>query len=448
MLCPRCRAGVLHQGATACPLCGYVVEPGADADPALAVIERTVRKELRDDFTIESLQGRGGMSIVYVARERELSRQVALKVLPLQLVMGRDAVERFTREAKIAASLDHPNIVPVHRIGTASTFLWYTMKLVRGRSLADVLAAGRPLSLQETLHILEPVASALQHAHQRGVVHRDVKPANILIDETGWVSVCDFGIAKAFGAVPLTHSHAAVGTPGYMSPEQCYGRPLDGRSDQYALGILAYECLTGRLPFTADSLGEIVQKHCSAPAPRVTDVRRDVPEPVADAIQRAMRKNPDERFASVVEFVEGLGGTPVRVGNRFTPVDLRGWDRAPSGRRIQPGHWGLLIAAAAVVVFGLWLTSRRRTDGVDTTAPPAEVTLAPAYLSVNATPWGEVYVDDRHIGPTPQLDIALTAGSHGLRVQRPGFESYTQTVELAPNDSVRLTAIVLKPAGR
>jgi predicted Ser/Thr protein kinase len=437
-------------GSDVCPLCGYAVVNGElPVDPALEAIELGVRKELREDFTIERLLGRGGMSVVYVARERELNRQIALKVLPLQLIMGRDAVERFTREAKIAASLDHPHIVPVHRIGTATTFLWYSMKLIRGRSLGDVLAEGEALDAEETVRILEPVASALYHAHQRGVVHRDVKPANVLIDQNGWVAVCDFGVAKAFGAVPLTHDGSAIGTPGYMSPEQCNGRPLDGRSDQYALAIVAYECLTGQLPFTANSLGEIVQKHCTEPPPRITDVSPDLPDKVADAVHRAMSKDPDDRFADVVEFVEGMGGQPPRAVSRFSPVAVRAprlphLPEVPWLRRTSPVIWGVAIALALGLGGGWWIANRGEAAR-EASATIATPEAGPGYLSINASPWGTVFVDGRELGNTPLINVDIGAGQHWLRVERDNYIPHEQTIEVLRGDTLPLTRIVLTP---
>jgi serine/threonine-protein kinase len=260
VICARCRVGEIDYTSGICGLCGYSPMTGrVTDDPLPAALDQSVRTEMASQFRLERLLGRGGMSLVYLARELELNRLVAVKVLPIQLSMGQDAVERFKREAKIGASLDHPHIVPVHRIGTTPTFLWYSMRWVRGGSLRELLDKGGPMALPDCLRVLEPVAAALHHAHRRGIAHRDVKPANILIDDTGWVGICDFGIAKAFGAMPLTNTGATLGTPGYMAPEQCYGKVPDGRADQYSLAVLAYECLAGRVPFTGDSLGEIVR---------------------------------------------------------------------------------------------------------------------------------------------------------------------------------------------
>ncbi|MBI2404226.1 MAG: serine/threonine protein kinase [Gemmatimonadetes bacterium] len=455
VICPRCRVGEITYGSGVCPLCGFSPATGEVVeDPLPAALDEAVRRELGEQLRIERLLGRGGMSIVYLARELELNRLVAAKVLPIHLSMGPDAVERFKREAKIGASLDHPHIVPVHRIGTTPTFLWYTMKWVKGGSLRDLLDRGGPMSLSDCLKVLEPVAAALHYAHRRGIIHRDIKPANILIDDTGWVGICDFGIAKAFGATPLTHTGAAIGTPGYMAPEQCYGKALDGRADQYSLAILAYECLAGKVPFTGDSLGEIVRKHCMEPPPRITDARPDVSATVAEALNRSLSKRPEERFETVVDFVRALGGDPTRGGTLVvTAEDTASLASLPTVPIAAARSRGPLIwAALAVLVLaigGAALLSRGPGSPAPTapSSPPAAPArpVDPGRLSVNSTPWGEVFVDDTHVGPTPVLDFELPPGQHRLRVVRPGFAPYEQILEIASGERVRLSDIVLKP---
>ncbi|PYP61287.1 MAG: hypothetical protein DMD37_14050, partial [Gemmatimonadetes bacterium] len=221
MICSRCHARNIPGDAVVCPNCGgTLVSDEAPQPPMPEELERALKRDLGGQFQINELLGRGGMSLVYLAYEIQLNRPVALKVLPLQLAYGADAAERFEREAKIAAALDHPHIVPIYRVGATGTFLWYSMKRIKGRSLGEILEQTGTLSLEETIGILEQAGSALQYAHRHGVVHRDVKPANIMIEESGWVLVCDFGVAKAFGNVALTQSGSSLGTPRYMAPEQ------------------------------------------------------------------------------------------------------------------------------------------------------------------------------------------------------------------------------------
>jgi serine/threonine-protein kinase len=461
VICSRCRVGEITVSSGVCPLCGYSPTTGQVVqDPIPAAFEEAVRRELGDQFKIERLLGRGGMSLVYLARELELNRMVAVKVLPIQLSMGPDALERFRREAKIGASLDHPHIVPVHRIGNTPTFLWYTMKWVKGCSLRDLLDKGAPMSLHDSLSVLEPVAGALHYGHRRGIVHRDIKPANILLDDTGWVGLCDFGIAKAFGATPLTNTGAALGTPGYMAPEQCYGKALDGRADQYSLAILAYECLTGHVPFTGDSLGEIVRKHCTEPPPRVTAPRADLPESLAEALDRALKKQPEERYDTVLDFVRALGGDPSRSGPISDEVLVA---LAPAPVTPQPGMpprrvgktWIALIAGAVALALLAGASLLTRGPSPTTSAPPPAAAVSPGpapvepgRLSVNSTPWGDCFVDGRHIGPTPVVDLELPPGRHRLQITRAGYETYEQDLEIASGDRIRLTAIVLKQVRR
>jgi len=458
IVCPKCGLPDLAEDTATCPACGYsLAESAGNQEGIPPLMEANVRRELEREFRIEGVLGRGGMSIVYLGRERELNRLVAVKVLPLQLTMGPDAVDRFKREAKIAASLDHPHIVPIYRIGTTPTFMWYSMKWVKGRSLRDVLGETGPMSLDDVIKIIEPVAGALDHAHRRGIVHRDVKPENVLIDESGWVTVCDFGIAKAFGTVPLTQTGGTLGTPAYMSTEQCYGQALDGRSDQYSLAILTYECLAGGPPFGGDSLGEIVRKHCLELPPSLSEQRPDLPVTVVDALGKALSKNPGDRFESVVEFAGALGGVPVRPTPTF--VTTGGVQDTLATAPTEPvhgtkrRHWRRWVAVSAtVIVIGVllaitWYT--RPQNGEPSSAvsayvapepPPAE----PGLLFVNSTPWGYVYVDDSLLGETPQAGIALTPGRHALRIVQEGFEPFEDSIEIVTGEEMRLTDITLQ----
>ncbi len=357
MQCPRCNAGQISDLDNQCPECAFSLLRGKKVSTDVsAEVERGIRRAFRPEFRIEGLLGRGGMSLVYLAHEVELNRFVALKVLPLQLSLGTDAAERFKREAKIAASLDHPHIVPVHQIGSRSTFLWFTMKFVKGQSLVELLADRGPLDLVKCLGFVGQIASALHYAHDRGVVHRDVKPANVMIDENGWALVCDFGVAKAFGAVSLTQTGGTMGTPSHMSPEQLYGQPLSGRSDQYSLAIMTYQLLAGKPPFTGDSLGEVLRQHCLEPPPRLSDHRPEIPGHVSDALIRAMSKKPDDRFESVLDFVVALGGrrlaAPVENTDRSdlleTTTPISTW-RFGRRSRLRPSHLPLVAAFGGVL---------------------------------------------------------------------------------------------------
>ncbi len=267
-----------------------------------------LRSALSDRYTIERELGRGGMAVVYLAHDRKLDRPVALKVLRPELASSLGG-ERFLRETEIAARLTHPNILALHDRGDADGLLYYTMPYVEGESLSDRLARERQLPLDDALQITQEVAEALAHAHAQGIVHRDIKPDNILF-EGGHAVVADFGIARAIdvaGGERLTETGLAVGTPAYMSPEQASGvEQVDARSDLYALACVLYEMLAGEPPFPGTSAQAILARKVTEPPRSVRTVRSTVPEGVEQVVQRALATTAADRYATVEEFVEAL----------------------------------------------------------------------------------------------------------------------------------------------
>jgi tetratricopeptide (TPR) repeat protein/tRNA A-37 threonylcarbamoyl transferase component Bud32 len=275
---------------------------------------RAVAAALDGRYTIERELGRGGMATVYLALDLKLHRQVALKVLRPELgaALGN---ERFLREIAIAARLSHPHILPLHDSGEAGGHLYYGMPYVEGESLRQRLEREGQLPIVEVIAIVRAVASALTYAHQHGVIHRDIKPENILLSANGPSSaplhplVADFGIARALDAAGgdrLTETGLALGTPAYMSPEQAASGRIDGRSDIYALGCVAYEMLAGQPPFTGPTAQAILARHAVDPVPRLHTVRGTVPPPVEQAIERALAKVPADRFSTADEFAQAL----------------------------------------------------------------------------------------------------------------------------------------------
>ncbi|HWC74159.1 MAG TPA: serine/threonine-protein kinase, partial [Gemmatimonadales bacterium] len=208
-----------------------------------------VRQELSEEYEILDELGRGGMAIVFKAKEKQLDREVAIKVLPFSLAFDREFVERFQREARTSAKLEHPNIIPIYRVGKSGRIIYFVMKFLRGKPLSSILGARGSLPPVEIRRILSEVSRALSYAHKKEIVHRDIKPDNIMFDEHGHAVVTDFGIAKAVSGGKLTGTGMSIGTPHYMSPEQAKAQPLDGRSDIYSLGVVAYQCLVGTVPF-------------------------------------------------------------------------------------------------------------------------------------------------------------------------------------------------------
>jgi serine/threonine protein kinase len=260
-------------------------------------------------YEIEAEVGRGGMAVVYRARDVRLRRKVALKVLPPELAFRDEVKKRFLREAEMAAGLSHPHIVPIYAVDENENLVWMAMGLVDGESLAERLHRDARPPLDVVRRVLREVCDALDYAHREGVVHRDIKPDNILLErDTGRALVTDFGIARAAeGDQRLTATGIAVGTPAYMSPEQAMGeREVDGRADIYALGIVAYQMLAGELPFQASNTPTMLMKHLSERPRPLRDVRADLPENLIYAVDRALAKGRHERWKDAAEFKASL----------------------------------------------------------------------------------------------------------------------------------------------
>jgi serine/threonine-protein kinase len=256
---------------------------------------------LGDAYTIEGEVGRGGMGVVYRARDERLQRRVAIKVLPPELAFQKDIRERFTREAQTAAKLSHPHIVPIHTVGEGLGLVYFVMGYVDGESVASRIRRRGKLPVEETRRIMAESADALSAAHGFSIIHRDIKPDNILLEGSrGRVMITDFGIAKALSAgsgATLTGAGVAIGTPAFMSPEQAAGeREIDGRSDLYSLGIVTYQMLTGELPFNAPTVAGILMKQITEAAPDVRQKRPDVPEDLALVVSRCLEKDPENRW--------------------------------------------------------------------------------------------------------------------------------------------------------
>jgi serine/threonine-protein kinase len=282
-----------------------------------------------DQYLIEAEIGRGGMAAVFRALDLRLHRHVAIKALPPELAFNTDVKTRFLREAQTAAQLSHPNIVPIYTVDERGGVVYFVMALVEGESLAARLARQPRLSVDAVRRILAEVADALDYAHACSVVHRDIKPDNILIDRTtGRAVVTDFGIARAaMGDARLTLTGVAVGTPAYMSPEQAMGeRDVDGRSDQYSLGIVGYQMLVGQTPFKAANTPAMLVKHLSEIPRPVRESRPDVPAQLAAAIDRALSKKPEDRWPSAGAFRDAvtapIASAPAPMASRQPPTSM------------------------------------------------------------------------------------------------------------------------------
>ncbi|MBI3792154.1 MAG: serine/threonine protein kinase, partial [Gemmatimonadetes bacterium] len=271
-----------------------------------------LQRALGGAYTLEQELGGGGMSRVFVARENALGREVVVKILPTDV--AGVSVERFKREIMTAARLQHPHIVPLLNAGEVDGVPYFTMPFVKGEGLRQRLRSHGALETSEAVRLMRDVASALAYAHKEGVVHRDIKPDNVLLSG-GSATVTDFGVAKALrdaAAAPsgdgaLTQMGIALGTPMYMAPEQAAADPgVDHRADLYSFGVMAYEMLAGQPPFIAPTAENLAYQHLSVAPRSVTELRPSVPSSVAEAVRRALAKSPADRFSTVAQFAEAL----------------------------------------------------------------------------------------------------------------------------------------------
>jgi serine/threonine-protein kinase len=461
MRCAHC-ASPLPDGSGFCTNCGADVRdpasttPQALDDAGVAKLTRVLREETAGEYEIERELARGGMGVVYVATEIQLRRRVAIKVLPPALTYGEAAIERFRREARTAAGLDHPNIIPIYRVGAGGELLWYSMKLLEGKSLDTLLKERERLEFEETVAILEQVADALDYAHQHGVIHRDVKPGNIVLDERGRVTVTDFGIAKEIQEASVSASGHLLGTPYYMSPEHYRGTEISGPADQYSLGVVAFQCLGGRVPFDASTAYELLNKHVSAPPPSLAELRPDLPPHAYAAIDRALAKSAEQRFATVAEFVSALAGRGHVVAAR-----------RPAVRRRSLVPWGAGVVAIAATLYAGMTVLRRGAQNAEPARPPAGDDMLPrataalppavegtqpvaspppaaaprqapsALLIIRLTTgWARIYVDGDLRGERPVHREELPPGTHTLRFERAGFVPLDTTLTLRSGTNV------------
>ena len=350
-----------------------------------------IQQILGDRYFIERELGRGGMAYVFLARDRRYERQVAIKVLDPDIATAVGA-ERFLREIRITAQLQHPHIVPLLDSGEASNLLYAVMPFVEGESLRDRLMAQARLSTTEAVTIAWEVADALDYAHRRGVVHRDIKPENILVSN-GHALVADFGIARAVGlagGATLTGVGFPIGTAAYMSPEQATAAsPVDGRSDIYSLGCVLYEMIAGRMAFTGPSLKSVLTQQLTVDPPLVHISRPDVPPVIIAIVRRCMMKQPEDRYQSAGELAEDLRGTLAELPRLSTPVP-REPSPAPEegggdGLLTAVGRWIVPAALLAIVLLAVMFTYRRRGGG----ATPSDA-AGPYNASVAILPFDNI----------------------------------------------------------
>jgi serine/threonine-protein kinase len=317
-------------------------------------------------YSLERELGRGGMGVVYLARDVRLDRPVAIKLLPPARATDGRLRERFLREARTAAKLSHPNIVPIHAVDEVGEFVFFAMAYVQGETLAQRVSARGPLRPAEAARVLREVAWALAYAHGKGVIHRDIKPENILLDvETGRAMVADFGIAHLIEASRTTGAGEVIGTPEFMSPEQASGVELDGRSDLYSLGVVGFYALAGRLPFSRDDAAAVLVQQLTHPAPPLVKVAPGVPGRLGSAVDRCLAKSPGDRFTSGEALAEALDSA--MATSQGIPAPVRVFLKMAKFFALLSGAG----AGASVLLAGVLL----ETLGSPAGSPPPEFVL-------------------------------------------------------------------------
>ena len=490
--CFRCHTPI-PGNSKFCLSCGADVSggDGPTSTSSVDIVRERLQRIIAGKYRLERLLGKGGMGQVFLAHDLTLEREVAIKVLPPDVAQDDQVVRRFQQEAKTAAKLDHPNIIPIYRVESEGGLNYFVMKYISGTSLEDLLDKKEPLPVPEIQRILWEAACALGHAHQRGVVHRDVKPANIMFDHDGRVMLTDFGISKALqAATGFTATGMIIGTPHYMAPEQGKGAPVDGRADQYSLGVVGYRMITAELPFSGDSVHTIIYKHIYEEPPLASTKRPGIPASLTVAISRALAKEPDQRFPTMEDFATAVwpeqpvasparSRGPARLRSRATadpPTEITGAPTTPlppaksrqprpsSARRRSraPAVIGAVVVAAGVggyLILGREQTAPRSTlpaPSVDTVriqdtvrvpvprrpAPAKPREQAPAaqaqgFLTIAADPFGEVYIDGVDAGQTPLVEYAVKPGRHTIRIEHAGFKTITETVQVDASNTVR-----------
>jgi serine/threonine-protein kinase len=418
--CVRCGT-TIAPGVRFCPNCGLSVTGDVDASrtmvesspspdsgerarlvlPSPETVLPILRQATAGEFDVHGLVGAGGMSYVFIATEVALQRKVAIKVMVPGLVPDAGITERFKREARTAASLSHPAIIPIYAVRESEQLVYFVMKYIEGRTLETILAVQGPLPTPMCQSIIAQVAAGLAYAHRRGVVHRDIKPANILVDEHGFAVISDFGIAKVDDAKKLTSTGSILGTPHYMAPEQFAGQNVGPPSDQYALGVLAYECLVGAPPFNGATIAEVMKGHLFDAPVDVRQRRSDCPPALADVVMRMIAKGPSQRYPALEDVVKRVGGaptgadTPVReaLGALARASDPARRQSGPTSRPMTPSAppattpppariptpLGLRIGGGVVLLMLAALAANQllRRPTAPAAAPP-EVVVAPA----------------------------------------------------------------------
>jgi serine/threonine-protein kinase len=478
-VCDHC-ATELPDAARFCFVCGRDVAATVAAPTrshleadAIGKLRARLEQSLDGRYKIRETLGAGGMGVVFLADDLSLDRRVAIKVLPTELSTDKNVVARFRREAKTAASLDHPGIIPVLAVESDKGLHYFVMKYVTGQTLEATLRDG-PLPIPLAVQVLREAAAALAHAHRNGVVHRDVKPANIMLEDER-VVVTDFGISKveatasssATTAARLTDLGMVVGTPAYMAPEQAVGQPVDGRTDQYALGVVGFEMLAGKVPFDDVTPHAIIQRHISNLPPDLATLRPDAPRYVVAAISRALSKSPANRFATMEEFAAALAGAGSRgtANLEFTVPVANVSESAPSvatRKRSRAGRWAavMVLMLAGVGAAAAWARASRETapqvaESARAARPSSKSSSASptggsrqsrsraVSFNVESKPRATIYINDVHVGQTPLTGHRLISGrEYRIVAVRTGYRPKRETITVTGSAPIKRSYVL------
>ncbi|MFH1495215.1 MAG: serine/threonine-protein kinase [Pseudomonadota bacterium] len=423
-------------------------------------------------YEIISEIGQGAMGVVYRALDPLLERTVAIKTISLEL--SKDEFEefeqRFYREASSAGRLNHPNIVTVHDVGNTDHIAYMAMEFLEGVELRDIMDGGAQLDLDRIVEIASQVADGLAFAHEHGVVHRDIKPSNIMILKNGVAKITDFGIAL-IPSSSRTMAGMVLGSPKYMSPEQVVGQDVDSRSDIFSLGVMLYEMLTGKPPFSGENISVIMYRILNEMPVAPVTLKPDLPEVFNYIVAKALAKHPDDRYQNAAEMAEdlrnnrtlhtplnfhaGSDGKPRTLERRSKPRSLdeqtllMAAGVSPSSEFVRP-WWKrpLVLGVGAIfLVLGFFLLSSEKpalqdqTPGVNANlevesekpdAPLLSILSTPqGTVALAVTPWGEIFVDGKREGVSPPLnELKLTVGKHIIEIRNPGFTTYSQVLDV------------------
>jgi serine/threonine protein kinase len=454
--CNRCGA-TIPAGAHFCASCGLdisspqggvtTVNVSAQAPQRGDALRDALREATLGDYEIMAELGRGGMATVFLAHDIALGRKVAIKVMSPALFSGEGMAERFKREARTAAQLSHPHIIPIYSVQESGDLLFFVMKFVEGRPLDSIIREVGPLPIAMVRTILMQVGGALGYAHKRGVIHRDIKPANIMLDADGWAIVTDFGIAKVSQTQGLTVTGATVGTPSYMSPEQCAAQELNGATDQYSLGVVAYEMLSGKLPFIAESVMAVMYAHFNQPPRPVSQIRVDCPPELAATVMRMLEKDPAQRFATLEAATAAMGSVNLSPDD---PVRTQMMTLAAAGENMK------LLERFSTPVSQPSMSrpagsSGRRTSLAVLTIQPARLTVAVGdAVQLRATPktrQGQTLSNRSVNWASTNPDVAEVSTTGLVTAMAPGSVTITAT-SADTSATASVTVVAARRRGR